>query len=45
MRAAGDEDDILAGMRELCAKVSASSAGAEDRYTHPKIPAKGGQSR
>jgi hypothetical protein len=40
MRAAGDEDHILAGMRELRAKVSTRTAGAEDRDTHPKLPAK-----
>src|SRR5262245_24191743 len=45
MRTAGDEDHILAGMRELRAKVSAGAASAEDRYAHPKIPAYVGQSR
>jgi hypothetical protein len=39
MRTAGDEDHILAGMRELRAKVSAGAASAEDRYAHPEIPA------
>jgi len=39
MWTAGDEDHILAGMRELRAKVSADAASAEDRYAHLKIPA------
>jgi hypothetical protein len=39
MRTAGDEGHILAGMRELRAKVSAGAASAEDRYAHPKISA------
>jgi hypothetical protein len=37
MRTAGDEDHILAGMRELRAKVSAGAASAEDRYAHPNF--------
>jgi hypothetical protein len=36
MRTTGDKDHILAGMRELRAKVSAGAASAEDRYAHPK---------